>query len=345
MTTTAGSAKLGAEFKAELVYTDNGVQRYEGHSPAPSSTFDVNKTRIILTGKINPATDYRFKFNLLSPSASPLHYGYGTYNFTLADLGMGLSIGKMKVQQGGWDQKLNEFSDHVQGYYNRNFAFKSYEPMLALSVAAAGIATIQLVNDLTTDNSGQWNQKEHLTFILGWYGDLGTINPVLTYGSYDNNKSNWVDLGVQLEAGALTSRLDLKLDTISNKIEIDGQANSKEDKASSLTFKVAYEIKSLMTPWVYYSSYDKKQYEDAAASKKDAKVNNGQVGADGTYVYALDDNAIILGAGADFALTGYFWMPYFAVTATSARFAPLNQPAKAETRYSGTVHLGCYGSI
>lgn len=345
VTTAASSAKIGGEFKAEMVRADNGFQKYEGHTPDSATTIDVSKTRIVLSGKINPDTDYKFKFNLFNPTTTPLYYGYGTYNFSLANTGMGLSIGKMKVQQGGWDNKLNEFSDHVQGYYNKNFAFKSYEPMIALSVKAAGKATLQLVNDITTDNTGQWNDNEHPTVILGWFGELGSFSPAVAYGSYDNNKSNWIDLGGKLETGDLKSSLDLKLDTISNKVADGSKAKSKEDKSTSVTIKVAYTLKSLMTPWVYYSSYDKKQYTDSATAKKDIKVNDSQLGTDGKFVYALNDNAVIIGAGADLLMLGANWIPYLAVTSTTAKFASLKDPDKVETKSSGTIHLGCYGTI
>jgi hypothetical protein len=342
---TVGSvaAKIGAEFRGEMIYDNKGFDAYDGFDPEATTSTDVTRMRILLGGKINPDVDFKFRFDMLSSDL--LQYGYGTYNMNAGSTKLGLSIGKMKVQQGGWDQKNNAYSDHVQGYYKKHLAFSSYEPMVAFAADIAGKVTLQLVNDVTTDDGGEWNTKQHPTAVVGWYGDLGMFDPNIEYGSYDNNKSSWLGIGLQVKADALKGTFDYKGDRISNKVTEGTKARSKEDTATSLTLKVAYTVKSVATPWFYFSSYDKAQYEDAASGKKDAKVNEAQFNADGKFVYSVNDNAQVIGLGADLESFGKNWVPFIALTSTSAKFANPKDATKEEAKTATTLALGCYGAL
>lgn len=343
VTTGSVSAKIGAELRGELIYNDRGFEKYSGNEPDASSSIAVTKTRLAFAGRMNPDVDFYFKFDLLAKDL--LQQGYGTYNINAGGTKLGISIGKMKVNQGGWDQKNNNFADHVQGYYKKHLAFDPYEPMIALSAAVAGKVSLQFLNDITTTDDGEWNTKAHPTTVFGWHGDLGMFGPNIEYGSYDNNKSSWLGVGLQVKADALHATIDYKGDRISDKVQEGEKAKSKEDTATSLTLKVAYTVKNVATPWFYYSSYEKAQYDDAAANKKDARVNAAAFNAEGEFVYSVDDNAQVIGLGADLQSFGKNWIPFVAFTSTSGKFADTMDVTKEETKTMNTLALGCYGAI
>src|SRR4051812_47643854 len=100
VTTGAQSAKLDGEFRAELTYDNHGYDKATGYTPDATTTIAVQAANLRLAGNINKDTEYAFRFNLLYPVNGPLDYGYGTHWFTKQ---VGLSLGKMKVAQGGWD--------------------------------------------------------------------------------------------------------------------------------------------------------------------------------------------------------------------------------------------------
>jgi hypothetical protein len=115
VTTGADSAKLGGEFRSELIYSDNGLEKMEGSDPEASTEIGVSTANIKLDGKVNPMTDYSFSFNLLDSSEKgPLKYGYGKHWFSKM---IGFSIGRQKVLQGGFDNVEGNYRAHAVGIY------------------------------------------------------------------------------------------------------------------------------------------------------------------------------------------------------------------------------------
>ena len=343
--TSESSLKFGAEARAERIWSDEGFSDIGDDEAPTAADIALTKLRLILSGQVFPNVQYALKFDLLETKEKTVQYGYVTYTANIAEQKVSFFLGKMKVHQGGWDQKINAVGDHVQGTYKRQFAFSSYEPMFATSLTLYGKLTLQLVNDISTENKGQWNHNEHLTPIVSWYGELGAFDPVLAYGSYDNNKSYWIDLGLAAETGPLRGRFDAKYDSYSNKVRESGAVKDYADKTTSLSMKIEYEVPELVRPWIYVSKFERQQYESKVANKNDAKVNASTVNANGTFVYALDDNALTIGAGIDGLNFGKNWTPFAAWTTTLATFADPVDAAASERKTLSTFHLGCYAEI
>lgn len=344
VTTAANSMNVGVEYKAEWLYDDKGLSKNSDTNSNAVSTIDVSKARLVVSGLVSPEVDFRFKFDALN-STEPLHSGHIVYNKSLGSLKTNFAVGKMKVHQGGWDNRDNEFNDHVQGYYKRHFTVDTYAPMFALSVGLAGKATLQIINDVTTADDGEWNEAAHPTMVFGWIGDFGFVSPIIEYGTYDNNKSSWLGLGAKLANESLVATFDYKSDRVSHKEYVAGKATGRDDMKTALTLKVSYEVPRVGVPWFYYSSFDNKQYSDAATGKKDSKVNPSSVNADGKFIYSIDDNAQVLGLGMDFSFFTRNWVPFVALTSTSAKFADTIDATKEETKTANTVAVGCWGSI
>ncbi len=340
-----GSLNLGAEARAERIWSDEGFSDIGSDEVPSSAEISLTKMRLMVAGKLRSELQYSIKFDLLESKEKTLQYGHLTYTAIIAEYSVGFSLGKMKVHQGGWDQKLNGIRDHVQGNYRRHFAFSSYEPMLAVMIPIQGKLTLQLVNDVTIDDGGQWNEKSHLTPILGWFGELGTVDPLLAYGSYDNNKSYWLEVGFAANHGGFSGRFDTKFDSFSNKVREGGEVKNYADRTTSHTLKLEYAMPELVRPWMYMSKFERIQYESQASNKKDAKVNASTVNGQGKFIYALDDNALTFGTGIDLLSLGPDWTPFAAWITTLATFADPANTAVSEQKSLSSFHLGCTAEL
>jgi hypothetical protein len=353
VTTLAKSARIGGEFRSELIYTNNGLAKVKGYDPEASTNIGVTAAKIKLHGNINPETEYGFRFNLLDPGKDgPLEYGYGTHWLNQM---MGFSFGKMKVIQGGWDNLDSSYRSHAGGKYFDNLVFDEYTPMIAFHVKAAGEVTLQLVDDKVTPdtvtagevNAASFNKTEHPTFILGWKGEFGPISPLVDFGSYDNNKSRYFDVGVKTEMNGLYASLDFW--SLNHVMRVPNPTTGKfkeaTDTATSISLNVAYEVKNLVTPWLYFSTYDRKQADEKSLGMEDAKFNSEPTDPTDPSTYAFDDNGVVYGVGVDVASMGKGWTPFLALVNTSGKFEKPSEKGKEETRSQLEVKLGVLGEI
>lgn len=341
--TDADSMKVGAEFRTELNRNDQGLTKTKGVDPDAQTQFQVQTLRVKIGGKVNKDTEYKFRFNLLNPTKTPLDYGYGLHWFS--DM-VGVGFGKMKVMQGGWDTMDDSFRDHWKGAYVENRAYDTYDSMVAVHLKVAGEVRVQILNDVATADKGEWNKSAHPTFALGWLGKFGAVSPIFDLGSYDNNKSRWTDVGVKAEMSGLLARLDLRDEVHAHKgADSDGKAKAFEDKGSAVTAYVSYELKGTATPFLYVSTYDKKEAEDTASGRKDVKVNTVDTDAKtGKKTYKFDDNAQVLSVGANFAFLGDHWTPYLALLNKSGKFTDPTT-SKEESKTESQVRLGIFGEL
>lgn len=341
--TEAQSLKVGGEFRTELNRNDQGLTKTKDNSPDAVTELQIQTAKLKFSGNFNKDTEYKFRFNLFNPTTTPLDYGYGVHWFS--DV-VGLGVGKMKVMQGGWDTIDDSFRDHWAGAYAENRAFAKYAEMIALQVKVAGQINVQILNDVTTKDKGEWNKTSHPTFAMGWLGNLGIVSPVVDLGSYDNNKSRWTDFGIKTGVAGIKARLDLRDEVKSHKgADSAGKAKSQDDKGQAVTLLLAYDIKDVAMPWLYYSTYEKKEFEDSKAGKKDVKVNTVDTDkVTGKKTYKFDDNAQVFGVGADLGMMGKGWTPYLALLSKSGKFAD-DTTGKEEKKTENQVRLGVLGDF
>jgi hypothetical protein len=358
VTTGAVSAKLGGEFRSELTYDDHGLDKAEGYDPDSTSSISVQAANIKLHGKINNETEFGFRFNLLGTS-TPLDYGYGTHWYGKT---VGVSFGKMKVLQGGWDNADLSYATHHFTAYRSGLVFEGYKPMIAVNAKVAGDITFQLFDDVTTADQGEWNKTTHPTWALGWAGSFGPIMPLVNLGSYDNNKSRWLDVGVKTEMNGLAASLDFfNRNHVHKYADMADPEKNKEvaDVGTGIALNVAYELKGTATPWFHFSTYDVKQGTDdeaAGAPGEDVKVNATCDGdaecmswakamdpaSDGNHMF--NDNASSWGLGANINMLKN-WTPYLAIVSRGGKFLKAGTADEEESKSQMWVRLGVLGEI
>ena len=356
VTTGAVSAKLGGQFRSELLYSNNGIQSTDAKKADASTTLDVDTANILLDGKYNNDTEFAFRFNLYNPSINnghvePIDYGYGTHWFNKM---IGWSFGKMMVLQGGFDNIDGDFKSHATGVYAQNLVFNTYEPMTALTVKAGGTFTLQVLNDkVSAGNDGVWNKNKHPTFVLGYRGDFGPVSPLVDIGSYDNNKSRWLDVGVKTEMNGLMATLDYYNNNHANMLEVAGEKpKSAADVSTAITLYAQYEVKGAVTPWLYFSTFDNKQFEDKTLGLSNAKYNDSTPAVAATETtaatpatYSWNDNGQTIGVGVNLNDMGKGWTPYIAFINQSGKFEDEKNPGEAKSKSEMWLRVGVLGEI
>jgi hypothetical protein len=346
VTTLAESAKIGAEFRAEAIYDNHGLDKVKGYDPDATTDIGVTKARVKLSGNLNKQTTYAFRFNLWDPHATgtPLDYGYGTHWFT--DM-LGVTFGKAKVMQGGWDVQNGNFRDHAKGPLWDNLVFSEYAPMIALQAKVAGLVQLQVLDDVvdrTADDIATWNKTEHPTWILGWKGDFNGIQPLVDVGSYDNNKSMYVDVGIGAVMGGLNASLDFHQNMITeNGTDTAGKQKDYKHTISNIALKARYDA-GPVTPGLYFANYNVKQADDKKNGREDVKFNT-TYDATGARNPVFDDNGNVAGVWVDVNTFGKGWTPYLAVVNQMGKFRKDPTSTKEESKSDLQVKLGCLGEF
>jgi hypothetical protein len=358
VSTAADSAKLGAEFRSELLYDNHQLNKEDG-APTPKATtnLEVQTARLKLRGNLNKETEYAFRINVLRPApvaagGGPLDYGYGTHWFT--DM-FGWSFGKMKVLQGGWDQADGGFRDHAVGVYRASLLpFRDYEAMTAIHLKVAGKLTLQVMNDA---NQGQgdatnidasktvaeWNKGSHPTYDLGWAGDFNGIMPLIDFGAYDNQKSMWFDVGIKAKLAGVDASLDFSQNSFAHKrADAAGKAKAVKDVGTNIALRAGYEVPGVVKPILYFATYDNKQGADSVTGAKDLKFNSRNPT---TGVKAQNDNGQTIGVSADVLSLGKNWSPYLALVNQSGKWADPKKPDSAKSYSDMTVRFGALGEF
>jgi hypothetical protein len=341
--TGAASANIGGDFRASWSHMDNGLDKRDGgDTPDASDTIDVKEADLHLHGKIDAKTMYKFEFSLLnsdynSKNAGAIAGGTATARdilkqaYATHELGpVSWTLGRQFVHQGGWDFTRETHSAHAWGKYAGALPYSRYADGLAFNVKAGGDISLQLLNDVTTADGGTWNNRKHPTFVLAYHGSFGPVEPLFHYGTLDNQKSSWMDLGVKTSMNGLNATLDYHTVKWGVKTADGADKWKSEDQVSTaITLNVGYEIKGTATPYLYISTYDMKQ------SPEDSKVN-----ADDSFA----DNGFTWSIGADIdAVGGANYKPFFTITSNSGKYN--DSKGEEETRSEMNIELGAWGNI
>ena len=367
--TDADSVKIGAALRAEYQYKDDGLKKVAGSDdPAGLQDIGLSAAYLSLSGKVNPKTEFALRANLLpalklDPSMSligddmsyevagtsdVLNYGYLSHWFT--DV-VGVSFGKMKVLQGGWANYLDNGygrEAHIQGPLTSALVYPKFKGLFAVHVKAAGQLTLQVFDDIYKGgNEGNtealYNANSHPTVAVGWVGKFGGVEPLVNVGSFDNNKSYWLDLGVRANLAGVDATFDYnRIANVAPTVGTDGATEDAETVKAGFTVSAAYTVPGVVTPFLYFSSLDR----DEPGNDVDVNTTETTEGSRSVSLTVdLDDNAFTYGGGVDVLSLGENYTPFLAVIGRTGKFQKALDTTGTEERSDLTVKVGVYGSI
>lgn len=343
----AQDVRVEAELRGEALYQNHGIARLGGQKAKPTTGLEVQHAELTLKSQVAPELETAWGLDLLAKRGTALDYAYVTRWFV--QHAVGVAAGQMRVMQGGWDNASYEsYTAHAVGTYAKNLVYPETAPMIAITAKVAGEITLQVLNDKVAgvDAAASWNQTKHATWALGWHGEFGPITPLVDIGSYDNNKSRWVDAGIKTEMNGLTATLDLfNKNQVTRYVTTAGVARSKADVSTGMTLGAAYEIKGVATPWFYFSSFDDRQAEDDELTLRDREYNTSRDEAGQLVFDKWDDNGQVIGTGINLNALSKGWIPYLAVVNRSGKFEDDRNPAQGKEKSELLVRLGVLGSL
>jgi hypothetical protein len=342
----SGSATIEGDFRASMIHRDNGLAKTTDTTPDAEDSFGVREADLHFNGAIDSKTLYMFEFSLVgadynsknasqiaNPSSGVTPWDVLKQAHVTHQVGpISWRLGRQFVNQGGWDFRRQTHSAHGWGNYTGHLPFGRYEDALTLMADGVGEWSVQLLNDLITsdvDSGATWNQKKHPTFVAAYRGQFGAIEPLVQFGTMDNQKSNWLDLGVRASVSGLVATLDYSRVSWGVKTtDVDDEVKSEDQIATSITLNVVFEIRGTATPYLYLSSFDKKQ------SPEDAKVNTR----------GFDDNAFNWSIGADIdAIGSEHFKPFFTITSNSGEFEDID--GKVEVKSEMNIEMGAWANL
>jgi hypothetical protein len=347
---------IGGEFRAEFKSENHGLEKTTSYTPKSSTVIEVTNMKLLFSGELNRKTT--FKFSIAASFASkdetlPFEYGYGTHWFS--DF-WGFSIGKMQVAQGGWERRYSSHKTHAASILMSNLVYREYEPMLMLHLKVKGEINLQILDDITTVDTvrrkGQWNEKQHPTFAINWTGEFGPIAPLLNVGSFDNNRSSWLDFGITYDTEGMATTLEYRMINykykgIDNKT---GETVEGDELTTSLALSARYSVKGLFTPFIFYSNFDRKQPSDPDAGWEDRKYNStykkaSKDASEDLYFYHFDDNGVVWAVGADLDSLGQNWHPFLAYVSREGVWEKVIDSGDTESKSETVIKLGVYAGF
>ncbi len=338
VTTGSDSLKIGGEFRGAYNHKDNGLTATEDDAAIASDTIDAEWAKIKFSGNINSKTSWALRLNVLG--AATTDYAYVTTKYGPVTARFGLQA----VHQGGYHWKTSGLHRKAMGAYGSSMARTKFEKAIDLSFAVAGKLHLQFLNDVVADGTNnRWNKRAHPTFVLAWHGQkFGPIQPLFHYGTQDNQKSSWMDLGFKTEMSGLAATLDYSTVTTGAKAADPDDAEksvNNESVTTAITLDLSYKIKGTATPFFTYSTFDNEQY---TADGADQTTVNASVDADGNAVYAMGDNGSTWALGADLdMLASKNFVPYFKVVNHTGDFQEMGEEANtAETKSEMNISVG-----
>lgn len=339
-------ATIGGEFRADLTHDNHGLGKTTSpeYNPSKTTTFATHVARVLWEGKLDANTEYHLAFNVLGNSDNIVANATWWHSKML-----GFSIGRMKVNQGGWDHKGGEWNTVIDNLgssaYQLGETHAGNEDGLAIHVNAFGNLTLQLVNDVVAGTGGfaagrKNTEAKQPAMVLEWTGDFSGIMPIVQVGSFDLNNSKFFDVGAKTSMSNVGIQFDYMASMISQAgtSATTGEAKRYTHNVSNITLAADYTMKGLVKPFFYFNSFDVKQ--PAEDGNKDLTGNSTTIATAATpAAYNFDDNGSVIGFGAWCLATGNYAMPYAAVTMRSGKWLKVGS-TETEAKNDMTMKVG-----
>ncbi len=314
----AAGPKVGFEYRGGMTYSDNKIYDEDASS---STDVSLERANFTVNGTAGKGMDYRVRYNLLK---NTLEYGYFTQDFGM----LKLLVGRTKLKQGGWEVRNNGTWILNTSEAFSNLPLSKYSDVLAVELDVAGKLTIQIANDV----AGRVRQP---IYALEWIGNFGGISPLVQYGRYDLDNSQYFDVGVKYKQGGL----DVEFDYFA-KMDVTTVGDDKFTKTTSnLHAQAEYSLKGF-TPFAKFDMFNVAQPEDSDLGMEDGTTNSG-VDANGNLV--IDDNSTRITVGSWVDAWGEHFRPYAALFYNTGNF--MNADGDEESRSNMALNVGVAGKF
>jgi len=323
--------KVGLEYRAGISHDDGKLQETTGVDASSSTMISTDVVKLTAEGEAAEHVSYMFSYDALN---SAVHLANA--RLQLHDM-LGLTIGRVKANQGGWHVKdfYGEYNavegNNAFGYGSQAMPFSTWSDSISLHVALAGELTVQLVDDVMCDGSSATCVYKNTTnkgpaATIEWMGNFAGWMPLVQLASYDLNNSMAYSVGVKGGVAGLGLMLNYTADNRKNNLTDETDAHSQID------VHVDYSLGSWQ-PWLAYHAYDNKQ------GGTDVKANGAMTD--------MSDNISAITLGVKCNAVGEGYVPYLALVQSSGTWFKDGTGAvdSTETRSGMAIKAGVTGQF
>ena len=216
---STGSANMGFEYAAGFKRSDEKLQGKTDEEKDPKATMgiDLMAANLKLGVAFGNQNHVHMKFDLLGKldattgkRAPALTYGYVHRKISNQ---IDLKIGKMLVNQGGFNQRKNVFDGYATNHFSKDWLWHDqYSNAVAVGYSARMVkATLQLLNKpvrkVNTELDWLKNEESNLDVAIQVEGDVGRgLKPLVQYVAYDESRQP-LSASVSSKTEFLISRL------------------------------------------------------------------------------------------------------------------------------------------
>ena len=332
----AEGAKVGFEYSAGFSYSDkkfDGKKTVDGKEEDPKAEYSIGlgAANLKLNSEFGNGNMVDMKYSL---STSSLVHGFVHRK---VNRNMDVRVGKMLVNQGGFNQRQNNFDAYAKNHFLTQSLYHSqYSDAVAIDYSQGPAkATVQLLNKPVTDKSATSfvkNEESGMDFSFQLEADVGRgVTPLFQYTTYD--ESNTMTVGASFAQNRISGSFDYMTTTLKAHSWGDNQTLSTESvdvKSTGISAKVHYDMGN-MTPFFAFNSF---KVDDAKDGDKTVETNstNG----------AVDNNVTDISFGVDAGKHTDQFKPRLSVSMKSGKW---KDGDKDETRSQMEVGLAVYGSL
>ena len=333
----AESAKVGFEYSAGFSYSDkkfDGKKTVAGKEEDPKAVYSIGlgAANLKLNSEFGNGNMVDMKYSL---STSSLVHGFVHRK---VNRNMDVRVGKMLVNQGGFNQRHNNFDAYAKNHFLTQSLYHSqYSDAVAIDYSQGPAkATVQLLNKPVyaegTDTAWVKNDESGMDFSLQLEADVGRgVTPLFQYTTYD--ESNTMAVGASFAQNRISGSFDYMTTTAkTHSRDAQGKVSGTtvDVKSTGISAKVHYDMGN-MTPFFAYNSF---KVDDAKDGDKTVETNstNG----------AVDNNVTDISFGVDAGKHTDQFKPRLSVSMKSGKW---KDGDKDETRSQMEVGLAVYGSL
>ncbi|MEZ4741812.1 MAG: hypothetical protein R3B45_05090 [Bdellovibrionota bacterium] len=325
---------IGFEYRSEWEYSDHGLEKTSTDTPTKTSELNTKAANITLNSTFANNGKIDILYSLLDSAL-----GWFIVEIQPFDI-ITISLGQDFANQGGWDN-FNWLYDTmiISPYTQYHLPFSETTHTFEVKFNYMGGFSLQLLDDViastgtNTESDLRFNKSnQQPAWILEYTGTFGAVTPLIQYGTYDMNKSNFASIGLNYKNNGIDAYVDYIIDNRTLRAAVDSDTKKKYVH-TNIVADLSYSI-GAYKPYIKYLKYDVKQPDN------DLKGNDPA-----SDLKLFSDNATHLALGLKYELYHSEIVPYFSYIMRSGTFYKSSDASKTETRSDTSMHLGLMGKI